>query len=621
MIEAKLPDGTVLRFPDGTADSVIDRVVRERMGLAAPASPSAPATPAVAPRAASPAAPAAPPRAAIPGQGLPPGVDANALGGPPANAGALSALLTPEGQSARRRALWDEAQASLPEGYELVATFPDNGRIYRTPEGTMGAVSAGGATIDRETVETLMQGGTFADAWQQDIDRERIAANPIAARGNEVIRGVPFVGSWTDDAVGLVSPQAGETMRRTSEAMARENPYETMGYNVLGGVLGAIPMAMAAGGAIARAPTTLRGRAGVGSLLGLTEGTIWGAGEGEGAARVENAQERGLLGGLLGGALPFAGAAASRYVNGLLGHRAIRQAAATAPDDATLRAQANETFERAESHQLPMHDFRTAMQPALIQAQRQGMDPALTPDAARVAQRIEQEAAIPEAGIPWREVDTLRTQAGIAAGSAKPQEAMIGSQMVGVLDNFVDRVAPTLGDEVTEARAMWGIMRRNERIQEAFQNARLAPSGFENGLRQEFRRILKSDDLRRGFSAGEVKAMERVVRGTFSNNALRLLGTFGISTDQGRNALGAAVGAAVGGSFGGLPTAALTVAATTGARALSNRSTRQAAEVAAALTRTGGLLSLPQVSNYGRGVLETGLLGAGRAPAERVSPF
>ena len=34
MIEAELPDGTILEFPDGTDRSVIQRVVKERLGVA-----------------------------------------------------------------------------------------------------------------------------------------------------------------------------------------------------------------------------------------------------------------------------------------------------------------------------------------------------------------------------------------------------------------------------------------------------------------------------------------------------------------------------------------------------------------------------------------------------------
>ncbi|MDP2620593.1 MAG: hypothetical protein Q8P46_10530, partial [Hyphomicrobiales bacterium] len=46
---ARLSDGTQLRFPDGTADDVIDRAVKENLGLAGPAPKPAPAAPAVAP--------------------------------------------------------------------------------------------------------------------------------------------------------------------------------------------------------------------------------------------------------------------------------------------------------------------------------------------------------------------------------------------------------------------------------------------------------------------------------------------------------------------------------------------------------------------------------------------
>ena len=42
MIEAELPDGTVLEFPEGTADDVVDRVVKQHLGVGA----SQPATPA-----------------------------------------------------------------------------------------------------------------------------------------------------------------------------------------------------------------------------------------------------------------------------------------------------------------------------------------------------------------------------------------------------------------------------------------------------------------------------------------------------------------------------------------------------------------------------------------------
>ena len=41
MIEAELPDGTVLEFPDGTPQSVIQASVRKTMGVKTPSQPDA----------------------------------------------------------------------------------------------------------------------------------------------------------------------------------------------------------------------------------------------------------------------------------------------------------------------------------------------------------------------------------------------------------------------------------------------------------------------------------------------------------------------------------------------------------------------------------------------------
>ena len=56
-----------------------------------------------------------------------------------------------------------------------------------------------------------MNGATVADTFQSDLDRERIAKNPVAARVQEFNQGAPIVGEWLDEAVGLVSPEAART--------------------------------------------------------------------------------------------------------------------------------------------------------------------------------------------------------------------------------------------------------------------------------------------------------------------------------------------------------------------------------------------------------------------------
>lgn len=217
------------------------------------------------------------------------------------------------------------AAGPIPAGARLLGTFGDGGRVYETPDGRRGAVSAGGSTTDPATVERIMAGGTFAEAGQDRLDAERIAATPVASRGLEFVRGVPFVGSYTDEAIGLVSPQAAENMRASTEAMQRQNPNETMALNIGGGIVGAIPMALAAapaaGNALAGAPMWARfaGGVGAGAVTGATEGAIYGAGEAGGAGRGANALEGAQWGGAFGAGIGGAGAILSPILRNAIG--------------------------------------------------------------------------------------------------------------------------------------------------------------------------------------------------------------------------------------------------------------------------------------------------------------
>lgn len=190
-----------------------------------------------------------------------------------------------------------------------IATTDDGGRVYEMADGKRGFSSPGYSTTNPEQVAKILEGAKPVDLVRDSIDQQWISENLVASRGNEVIRGVPLVGSYMDEMVGLISPKAGEGMRRASEAMERQKPGQSTALNIVGGVLGAIPMAMAAGPAIAaRMPTSRMGQAATGLLggasAGAVEGTIYGAGEGTTAGeRTGNAQRQGLLGAAFGGAL------------------------------------------------------------------------------------------------------------------------------------------------------------------------------------------------------------------------------------------------------------------------------------------------------------------------------
>jgi hypothetical protein len=208
---------------------------------------------------------------------------------------------------------------------KVIGTFFDNGVIYQNPDGTMTARNDGMTTNNQETIMGLMEGRTPAQSWQTEIDRARIDQAPIAARANELVRGVPFLGSRIDEAVGLVSTDARDNMRRTTEAMQRLEPTATAALNLGGAVLGSVPMAYAATGAIPQAVSQLPrwGRALAaaigGSTVGATEGYIYGSGEGETPEqRRENAREGAFVGGAGGAILGPAGVYAGDMASAVL---------------------------------------------------------------------------------------------------------------------------------------------------------------------------------------------------------------------------------------------------------------------------------------------------------------
>lgn len=191
---------------------------------------------------------------------------------------------------------------------EVIATTDDGGAVYRDAGGALSFSSPGYSTNDPARIEEIMKGAKPVDLVQRDVDQQRIAENPIAARAQEFVRGTPFVGSYADEAVGMFSPQAGANMEATSQAMQRQNPGETMALRLAGGVATTAPIAAVAAPALAGGSGMTLGTkamigASVGGVGGATEGAIYGAGEQGGAGRAENARQGGIFGGIAGGAL------------------------------------------------------------------------------------------------------------------------------------------------------------------------------------------------------------------------------------------------------------------------------------------------------------------------------
>ncbi len=202
------------------------------------------------------------------------------------------------------------------DGRELVREVGD-GKVYRLADGSFAYSSPGFSTTDQSRIAELLGGRTPSELIQGDIDRDRIAENPVAARGAKFVEGVPFVGQYLDEAAGaFYGDGVKENWRRTSDAMDREHPGQSATLNIAGGVAGSLPLLPAAAGYVGAAQTgagTLVRGAGVGVVGGGAEGAVSGFGAGETASeRSAQSARGGAVGAGAGGAFgllaPFIGA-------------------------------------------------------------------------------------------------------------------------------------------------------------------------------------------------------------------------------------------------------------------------------------------------------------------------
>lgn len=226
---------------------------------------------------------------------------------------------------------------------------------------------------------------------------------------------------------------------------------------------------------------------------------------------------------------------------------------------------------------------------------RQGFDPDITPKAAAALNRFKSEIG---ASPNLSEVDTLRKVAQKAAQSVDPADASLGSAMIESIDQFLDNAKPSafnrgdvplkdISGKYQVARGLWGRARRSELLNDAVEKATLQATGFENGLRTQFRSILNNKKKTRFFKPDELAVMRKVVQGGPQENILKFIGKFGFGEGQATSALGAAIGGGAGFAVAGGPGAIAVPIIGTVSRKLAQRLTRKNAEFADQVVRAG----------------------------------
>lgn len=421
-------------------------------------------------------------------------------------------------------------------------------------------------------------------------------------------------GGGDELAAGLAGAVGGDYDTQLERSRSRHEQFQEE-HPVIAGVAevaGALPTAFLPLGPLGKAAEggKMLTRAVAGGAIGAGQGTTYGFLDGEDGFenRIDDARTGAIIGGGVGAAAPLAGTAVGLVGRRLRAGQANRATVAAAPTAQELRSQATKAFDAAAEDGLSVKPevFKGAVDDIARWAADQGIDPTLHPGATAALKRLVQAADDPDHAIP---VETLRRVLGSAAGSRVPDEGRIANGMIDRLDGFMDELTP---DQVVSGspdsvallkrgRELWGRMRRTELVDDAVVRAerRAASSGsggnVNNAVRQNLKSILDNPSKRRGFSEAELQAMEDVVRGTPTQNAMRLLGK--LSPESGALPLTANL---LGGAATLGASAPLTVASAA-AKRLADRGTAANTRLARALVANGVRQPhLPVNPQYGR---------------------
>lgn len=427
--------------------------------------------------------------------------------------------------------------------------------------------------------------------------REQYEAMPwyqqAAQAADDTVRllasGITF--GYADKLAGYLGGEGTEAERgRTQEARDRAG-YAGNAAELVGAV--AAPIGLAGRGA------TLAGRLGTGAMTGAkglaarsalmgAEGAVYGALTA--AGNDQDVQQGALLGTVGGVGGNLAGEALAAGISKVAGAFNKKPAIPQLED---VQQAARDAYTRAEQAGI-------AYTPQAVDRLNQGIvksltdigyDPTLQPGAAAVVRRLQE---LQGQNVTLSGLDTLRKVAsnGFIPGNASNNKAI--SSIIEEIDNVIGN--PASGDvlmgnaqegarALAEARSLWSRVTKANKVQDAVNRAdlRAASTGsggnVDNATRQNIRRLLEKP---RGFTADEREVLESIVRGTPTQNALRLAGKLAPT--------GVVSGVLSGGAGLGLlgPLGLAIPLAGSGAKAVADRMTGQNVERLADIILAGG---------------------------------
>jgi len=323
--------------------------------------------------------------------------------------------------------------------------------------------------------------------------------------------------------------------------------------------------------------------AGAGSEVGAEVGEAVGGETGRQIGR--------LAGGIIA---PIGGALAKESAKMLISPSAKKLLSEAAPTIEGLKTAARGVFKEIDDLGVTVNPSSTARLSAQLSTltRKQGFNPTIHP---KVNAALKEFEAVSGRSQSLSEIDVLRRVANSAAKSIEPDEARLGNLMVNRIDDFLDTAGrnelsgttKNIGAKYRDARQLWRRVKKSEQIEEAFSKAQLQATGFENGIRTQFRSILNNKKARKGFTKEELDSMRQVVKGGSLENMAKMIGRFGFSEGQASNMLMGSLGVAGGAAIGGAAGAVAVPLIGQMSRTLAQKLTRKGAEGADLIVRAG----------------------------------
>lgn len=375
--------------------------------------------------------------------------------------------------------------------------------------------------------------------------------------GDEINAGVRAGADWLKGKIGMgepteFGPAYDERLKHERALLGQvrdENPLAATGGEIAGAML--LPGGVAGAGA--------KGMAAAGAATGAAYG--FGDAEGGLGERAKGAAVGGVVGGALGAATPLVLGKVQGALTGRAERKAVDAVARAAPGADELRATAGAIYDGVEKRgvAIRMERFAPLVEDIAKATREMGIDRDLTPRSVAALRRLVDAVDTPAESISWKDLETLRRVTSIASTAKDPADRRVAGAIVAKVDDFVMNLvdgdltagkAEGLSDELKQARALWKRMRGSERISGAMEAAKDAASGYENGLRIEFRKLIKDAKFFRGLSTQEQDAIRQVVQGTTVGNVLKRVSRLSFGTGAQTNFLGASVGSGAAAAAG-----------------------------------------------------------------------